>query len=122
MFADEQPPEERPADKAVASHGTNTNPLANTTANRQARAERRPVVDHRRALIGPGQQRQLQHDADHVERDPPDRRVQVDVKFLEPPGVSRKKHYQFTAIDDCTRIRILRTYDRNNQTTADELA
>jgi transposase InsO family protein len=48
----------------------------------------------------------------------PGHRVQVDVKFLEPLGGSRKKHYQFTAIDDCTRIRILRIYDRNNQRTA----
>ena len=30
----------------------------------------------------------------------------------------RKKHYQFTAIDDCTRIRVLRIYDRLNQTTS----
>ena len=33
------------------------------------------------------------------------------------PG-SRRKHYQFTAIDDCTRIRVLRIYDRCNQETA----
>ena len=31
---------------------------------------------------------------------------------------SRKKYYQFTAIDDCTRIRVLRIYDRLNQQTA----
>lgn len=48
----------------------------------------------------------------------PGHRVQVDVKFLEPVAGSRKKHYQFTAIDDCTRIRVLRVYDRNNQKTA----
>jgi hypothetical protein len=30
----------------------------------------------------------------------------------------RKKHYQFTAIDDCTRIRVLRIYDRCDQRTA----
>jgi transposase len=48
----------------------------------------------------------------------PGHRVQVDVKFLGPIGGSRKKHYQFTAIDDCTRIRVLRIYDRNNQKTA----
>ena len=40
------------------------------------------------------------------------------MKFIEPVGGSRKKHYQFTAIDDCTRIRVLRIYDRNNQKTA----
>src|SRR3954449_9797488 len=48
----------------------------------------------------------------------PGHRVQVDVKFLGPIGAKRKKHYQFTAIDDCTRIRVLRIYDRNNQKTA----
>ena len=48
----------------------------------------------------------------------PGHRVQVDVKFLGPIGDARKKHYQFTAIDDCTRIRVLRIFDRNNQKTA----
>ena len=28
------------------------------------------------------------------------------------------RYYQFTAIDDCTRLRVLRIYDRNNQNTA----
>jgi hypothetical protein len=31
---------------------------------------------------------------------------------------SRPKHCQFTAIDDCTRIRMLRIYDRLNHATA----
>jgi transposase InsO family protein len=44
--------------------------------------------------------------------------VQLDVKFIAPLKGLRKKHYQFTAIDDCTRIRVLRIYDRLNQTTA----
>jgi transposase InsO family protein len=44
--------------------------------------------------------------------------VQVDVKFIAPIKGSRKKHYQFTAIDDCTRIRVLRIYDRMSQKTA----
>ncbi len=48
----------------------------------------------------------------------PGHRVQVDVKFIEPLPGMRKKHYQFTAIDDCTRIRVLRIYPRNNQKTA----
>jgi transposase len=48
----------------------------------------------------------------------PGHRVQVDVKFIEPIAGSRKKHYQFTAIDDCTRIRVLRIYPRNTQKTA----
>ena len=45
----------------------------------------------------------------------PGHRVQIDVKFIAPLPGSRKKHYQFTAIDDCTRIRVLRIYDRLNQ-------
>jgi len=52
------------------------------------------------------------------EKQQPGHRVQVDVKFVAPLKGSRKKHYQFTAIDDCTRIRVLRIYDRLNQRTA----
>ena len=48
----------------------------------------------------------------------PGHRVQVDVKFIEPLPGTRKKHYQYTAIDDCTRIRVLRIYPRNDQKTA----
>lgn len=48
----------------------------------------------------------------------PGHRVQVDVKFLGRIGESRRKHYQYTAIDDCTRIRVLRIYDRCNQVTS----
>jgi transposase InsO family protein len=48
----------------------------------------------------------------------PGHRVQIDVKFIAPLPGSRRKHYQFTAIDDCTRIRVLRLYDRLNQRTA----
>jgi transposase InsO family protein len=40
------------------------------------------------------------------------------VKFIAPLQGSRKKHYQFTAIDDCTRIWVLRIYDRLNQQSA----
>ena len=42
----------------------------------------------------------------------------VSMKFIAPLKGSRTKHYQFTAIDDCTRIRVLRIYDRLNQETA----
>ena len=49
----------------------------------------------------------------------PGHRVQMDVKFIAPlQGSRRKKHYQLTAIDDCTRIRVLRIYDRLNQQSA----
>jgi hypothetical protein len=33
------------------------------------------------------------------------------------PG-SRKRFYQFTALDDCTRLRVLRIYPQCNQKTA----
>lgn len=52
------------------------------------------------------------------EKPEPGHRVQIDVKFIEPIAGSRKKHYQFTAIDDCTRLRVLRIYPKNNQNTA----
>jgi transposase InsO family protein len=48
----------------------------------------------------------------------PGSRVQIDVKFIAPLPGSRKKHYQYTAIDDCTRIRVLRAYDRCTQATS----
>jgi transposase InsO family protein len=46
--------------------------------------------------------------------------VQIDVKFVQPiPGVTpRRKHYQFTAIDDCTRLRVLCIYPACSQKTS----
>ena len=52
------------------------------------------------------------------EKQQPGHRVQIDVKFVAPLKGGRKKYYQFTAIDDCTRLRVLRIYDRLNQKTA----
>src|SRR4029450_5646418 len=46
--------------------------------------------------------------------------LQVDVKFLERIPGTRRRFYQFTAIDDCTRIRVLKVYDACNQRTATE--
>jgi transposase InsO family protein len=40
------------------------------------------------------------------------------VKFLERIPGTRTRLYQFTAIDDCTRIRVLKVYDACNQRTA----
>jgi transposase InsO family protein len=48
----------------------------------------------------------------------PGHRIQMDVKFLARIPGSRKRLYQFTAIDDCTRIRILKIFDACNQKTA----
>jgi transposase InsO family protein len=52
------------------------------------------------------------------EKQQPGHRVQIDVKFVAPLKGARKKYYQFTAIDDCTRLRVLRIYERLNQKTA----
>src|SRR5262247_3496060 len=52
------------------------------------------------------------------EKPQPGHRLQVDVKFLERIPGTRRRLYQFTAIDDCTRIRVLKVYDACNQTTA----
>lgn len=52
------------------------------------------------------------------EKPQPGHRLQMDVKFLERIPGTRRRLYQFTAIDDCTRIRVLKIYDRCNQTTA----
>jgi transposase len=40
------------------------------------------------------------------EKQQPGHRIQIDVKFVAPLKGARKKYYQFTAIDDCTRLRV----------------
>ncbi len=52
------------------------------------------------------------------EKPQPGHRIQIDVKFLEKIPDTRKRYYQFTAIDDYTRLRVLRIYEKNNQKTA----
>ncbi|MBI3429366.1 MAG: IS481 family transposase [Actinobacteria bacterium] len=55
------------------------------------------------------------------EKQRPGHHVQVDVKFLAPikdKDGKLRKHYQFTAIDDCTRLRVLRIYPRCDQKSA----
>jgi transposase InsO family protein len=61
------------------------------------------------------------------EKQLPGHRVQIDVKFIEPltpaaRGKRRQRFYQFTAIDDCTRLRVLRIYPKLNQQTAIQFA
>jgi transposase len=46
--------------------------------------------------------------------------VQIDVKFLKNACREPKRYYQFTAIDDCTRFRVLRIYDQNTVRNAIE--
>jgi transposase InsO family protein len=44
--------------------------------------------------------------------------IQIDAKFLEPIAGRRQSYWQFTAIDDCTRLRVLKIYEKNNQKNA----
>ena len=50
----------------------------------------------------------------------PGHQIQVDVKFLTFKGKDDKpiKRYQYTAIDDATRVRALKIYERHNQANA----
>lgn len=50
----------------------------------------------------------------------PGHHIQVDVKFLnlKTDGGNRIRRYQYTAIDDATRIRALKIYSRHNQKNA----
>lgn len=54
------------------------------------------------------------------EKRTPGHHVQMDVKFLTFKNNEGKhfKRYQYTAIDDATRIRALKVYERNNQKNA----
>lgn len=54
------------------------------------------------------------------EKQVPGHHVQVDVKFLffKDQNGKQVKRYQYTAIDDATRIRALKIYDRHNQANA----
>ena len=52
------------------------------------------------------------------EKPQPGHRLQLDVKFLERIAGTPRRLYQFTAVDDCTRIRVLKIYDACNQRTA----
>jgi transposase InsO family protein len=57
------------------------------------------------------------------EKQLPGHQVQIDVKFIAPiAGAKAKKYYQFTAIDDCTRLRVLRIYPQLNQKAAIQFA
>jgi transposase len=62
--------------------------------------------------------KRLDKRSQRYEKQQPGHRVQIDVKFVAPLNGARKKYYQLTAIDDCTRLRVLRIYDRLNQRTA----
>lgn len=54
------------------------------------------------------------------EKETPGHQVQVDVKFLIFEGLNgnKIKRFQYTAIDDATRIRALKIYEKHNQECA----
>ena len=63
----------------------------------------------------PASQRYKRHTGrwKRYEKQRPRHHVQIDVKFIEPITTGsgrRKRYYQYTAIDDCTRLRVLRAY------------
>jgi transposase InsO family protein len=70
----------------------------------------------------PASQRYTRHTQrwKRYEKQLPGHQVQIDVKFIQPlkGATPRRKYYQFTAIDDCTRLRVLRIYPTLNQKTA----
>jgi transposase InsO family protein len=68
----------------------------------------------------PTSQRYKSHDRrwKRYEKPLPGHQLQIDVKFIAPVGGRKRRFYQFTAIDDCTRLRVLRIYERLNQKTA----
>jgi transposase InsO family protein len=72
----------------------------------------------------PGSQKHQPHGKrwKRYEKAQPGHRLQMDVKFLERIPGTKKRLYQFTAIDDCTRIRVLKIYDACNQETAIKFA
>ena len=70
-----------------------------------------------RMLQRHGMNRRHAHRWTRYEKAQPGHRLQVDVKFLERIPGTRTRLYQFTAIDDCTRIRVLKIYDACNQGT-----
>ncbi len=54
------------------------------------------------------------------EKQVPDHHIQVDVKFLifPQPNGTKIRRFQYTAIDDATRIRSLKIYEKHNQQNA----
>lgn len=48
----------------------------------------------------------------------PGETIQIDVKFIRNPLAGRRKLCQFTAVDDCTRYRVIRIYARNTTRNA----
>jgi transposase InsO family protein len=79
----------------------------------------RILIRHGLGHLPANQKRQQKGKAwKRYEKAQPGHRLQMDVKFLERIPGTQKRLYQFTAIDDCTRIRVLKIYDACNQSSA----
>lgn len=48
----------------------------------------------------------------------PCHQLQIDVEFLALVAGRARKYYPYNAIDDCTRIRIVKIFDANTQQAA----
>jgi hypothetical protein len=62
--------------------------------------------------------RRRQERYQRYEKPLPGHQLQIDVTFLAPVAGRPRRYYQYTAIDDCTRVRVLKIYERNTQQTA----
>jgi transposase InsO family protein len=78
----------------------------------------RILIRHGMNRLPANQKRSAGRPWKRYEKPQPGHRLQLDVKFLERIAGTRKRLYQFTAIDDCTRIRVLKIFDSCNQTSA----
>jgi transposase InsO family protein len=78
------------------------------------------ILKRLRMNLLPSSQRYKKHAQrwKRYEKPQPGHRIQIDVKFLERIKDTGKRYYQFTAVDDCTRLRVLRIYEKNNQLSA----
>ena len=68
----------------------------------------------------PGGTRVRKNHTQRYQQQVPGHQIQVDVKFLKFTDKNGKsvKRYQYAAIDDSTRVRALKIYDRHNQSNA----
>jgi transposase InsO family protein len=71
----------------------------------------------------PGRQRQRSIPTLRYEKRVPGHQIQVDVKFLDfvAPEGRRVRRFQYTAIDDATRVRALKIYHQHTQQNAIDL-
>jgi transposase InsO family protein len=90
-------------------HGIKVSPTGIYYVLKRNALNRLPKNTRNRALVTKRYEKQV-----------PGHHIQVDVKFLIFKGSNGRKikRYQYTAIDDATRIRALKVYDRHTQANA----